>query len=287
MASGKVHLEYHNKAIPIVVILSIIEAMFLSAIKFPDFSPIVYLVVHFIYYVFIGEHFIGPDNDILGLSSSDGRMLEWRKKSIFIGFIFLIYFFWWTTYSWLIWKHRSIWSHGIFIGTLGRFIWVLLPFVPTINFIGTSMGWTLSQYYYEFYAEYYLVSALLAIFMSMFWSDLVHLILDSDSAKGTLYIPETEKRRNRKNGISGNRNIQDRPNQHKEWIANFRNYGSIFRSVVYKRHKKVVYKRTQIRTRRKNSKNYIIRLWRRIASIFDFQTLWWRVSRNLGRTTRK
>ena len=190
IAPGIVHVEFHDRLWIFSILVGIGECLFF--INIPHYNPIIFMVFYIFFYL-LGERWISPDFDILGLSSQDGRLLQLRQKNILFGILGLFWVIWWLIYAWIINKHRSFWSHGLFIGTLGRVVWLFIPFLFIVNWIGTLNGWKISGYWYEFYADYYLVSFVLAAIFGLFSSDMIHMLLDTEWSKGRLYTPLKEK----------------------------------------------------------------------------------------------
>ena len=148
----------------------------------------------YILFYFLGENYVSPDIDLISISGQDGRMLSLGKKNFIFGIFGLLFAIWSMVYSWInqfLGGHRNFWSHSLVISTIGRMIWFNIPFVVILWGVVAYWGW--ADWYYQIYLDVYLVSLLLAQFCAWSFSDTIHLIYDSEWAKGKLYHPEKEK----------------------------------------------------------------------------------------------
>jgi hypothetical protein len=191
MADGITHQRWHDRLWGFSIICGISEALIFMFL--PNYNAVLFIVFYIIFY-WLGEKYISPDCDLIGMSNQDGHLIQLKKKNIILGLVGLFFLLWSLIYAWSVPKHRSIFSHGLIIGTIIRIIWyILIPLFVILNWIGSFNGWVIPNYYFEFYAEYWLNSFLLACFCSLLFSDNVHLILDLEWAKGRLYTPLSKK----------------------------------------------------------------------------------------------
>lgn len=180
------------------------------------FFGILYFI--FFYFNFFICEFLDPDADQMGLTKSEGDVLRTAQK-FKIGFLGAVWVSWWFIYSyiigvgsripdyrkkngikktilfalspirWLFRGHRSIGSHGIIIGTTGRMIWFNIP-IFVLLYLFSSSYWGSSDIFYlsyQLYVDYWLIPYLVSQFVAWTLGDAVHVLLDSDLAKGVLY----------------------------------------------------------------------------------------------------
>lgn len=191
IADGATHVAYHNRLWIPAIVVGVCEAF--AFINIPFYNIYIFIMCYIVFY-YLGENFLSPDLDLQSLSGQDARMIALRKLNIIFGLFGLFWSLWSFIYAWIINGHRRALSHGWILGTLFRLFFYNIPFVFILNMIGTYNGWFLPQYWYEFYCEYWLVSYLLASFCALFFSDGIHLILDTEYAKGKLYTPMKGKK---------------------------------------------------------------------------------------------
>ncbi len=191
MADGETHLKYINLGWLIIIPLGII--MFL--IKILGGEKYSYLYPLFIYYNYFLCQFIDPDADQISITSAEGRIMRLTKKfwvGLF-GAIFVSYQFIYAYLIGLVGGHRSIFSHGWVLGTIGRMIFFNAPLILFIYYIYlyATLHWnapknaTLESIFFWNYLKIYLQTQ----FLTWMIGDGIHLILDTEFAKGTLYTP--------------------------------------------------------------------------------------------------
>jgi len=143
---------------------------------------------------------IDPDNDQLSITISEGTVLRFTRRFYigFLGALFVSYSFLYAYIIGLFGGHRSLASHGWFIGTIGRMIFYNIPFFIFMNVIylyGTFQGWFDKESFYEIFKfEVWVYPYLQSQFVAWFIGDATHLILDTEWAKGILYTPTMTKR---------------------------------------------------------------------------------------------
>lgn len=195
MADGLTHFNYLKKgwylAIPVAIGVGFIlyNSDILRFFLFFIFSLWNYLL----------SYIIDPDLDLYSLSSSEGRAL--RLKKIFwplglLGIFFVMYSFLYAAIINSLGKgHRSILSHGIFIGTIGRMIFFNLPFAITLTLFGMyakiNYGWT--DLYFEYYMDMWFAPYIISQLCMWFISDGIHIFFDTEYAKRFYKIQESTK----------------------------------------------------------------------------------------------
>jgi len=117
----------------------------------------------------------------------------------FLGALFLSYSFLYSYVIGLAGGHRSWLSHGWIIGTLGRMVFYNIPLIVFLNVLYSyaisNWGWStsvgvLKSFYFDMWGIPYLSMQ----FLAWLYGDGVHLILDTNWAKGVLYTPINSKR---------------------------------------------------------------------------------------------
>lgn len=119
-------------------------------------------------YFFTGDIGIGlmsAAGSITGtLLSPDLDMTSWTISKKVLGPFARLYAAFWLPYSKVI-KHRSIWSHGPIIGTLGRLLYIL----SLVTIVTRCKIWVWMTTWWEY---------TLAFIVGLMLSDLIHWIMD-------------------------------------------------------------------------------------------------------------
>ena len=189
MADGTVHFKYYK--------LGLIAAI---PIGLTAFGLLLFLG-HVNSYVFILSYFVSyaigavldPDADQWSLTQGEGRVLRTTRRFTFIiGFFGALWVSYWFMYAWfvsLFGGHRSWISHGFIIGTVIRIIFfnVIIGaiLIAVFSYGVINFGW--SSITYELYLDVWVSPYLLGQFLAWFISDGIHLMLDTEYAKGRLY----------------------------------------------------------------------------------------------------
>ena len=120
MADGITHHKYLNAGWYIIIPIGIIITAFLYVLETKYF--LLYPIFFYINYLLC--NIIDPDADQIGVTSSEGIVLRSTKKFYlgFFGAIFVSYTFIYAYLIGLVGGHRSVFSHGWGIGTIGRMI---------------------------------------------------------------------------------------------------------------------------------------------------------------------
>ena len=202
MSDGKTHKRALRKgwliAIPFGLLIAYIT------------KDIVYLPLF--YSNFILCEFIDPDADQVGLTLSEGDMLR-ASSQVFLGFFGSIFVAYWLPYAYLMgvgsrWDkrraksgfskllkkmvspiiilfrgHRSIATHSLVIGTLGRMIWFNL------------LVWFIMDYYYVTPSRHVMDAYYLTQFLAWSIGDGIHLYKDGMILK-KLKFKKRKKRNN-------------------------------------------------------------------------------------------
>ena len=197
MADGVTHDRYIRLGWYLIFPLG--GFIFLLAILLKLENSILYPV--FLYLNYLQCHIINPDNDQPSLTLAEGIVLRVSKRFWmgFFGALFVCYSFMYAYIIGLFGGHRSWASHGWVIGTIGRMIYFsILPISITLYniYIYAIARWnaplnaTLQSIFLWEYLKIYLFTQFIA------WNigDGIHLILDTEWAKGRLYTPIKIKR---------------------------------------------------------------------------------------------
>lgn len=192
MADGKTHLIYYNKGWYFIALSSVP----LSAGMGLLFNSFLFGILFFVFYIinYWKCSYISPDQDLLLLTDFEWRLIANGKKKFWWvgGFIATCIVAWWILYGYISGKHRSWYSHGWGIGTIGRMIHHNIPFF--CFFVGIN-NWNVYTAYYNNYMGYWLMPYLISQFISWFIADAIHLILDLNWSKGKLYNAKKRKRK--------------------------------------------------------------------------------------------
>jgi hypothetical protein len=196
MASGEIHSSYIQKGWSVVIPLGIVYTGFLYVygVKYFYLYPIFFYMNYSLCDVF------NPDNDLISITSGEGIILRTTKKYWlgFLGALLVSYGFLYSYLIGLVGGHRSKFSHSMILGTLGRMIFYNFPgYIFLLNFYSYGIrnwGWTLTIGLYESCKmEIWLAPYLISQFLAWSIGDGIHLILDSEWAKGKLYTPTKRK----------------------------------------------------------------------------------------------
>ena len=191
MADGATHERYLRKGWVIILPLG---AILLVASQWNWLYP------PFLYLNFALCDFIDPDLDLIGLTKSEWDTLRVAKRYRLglVGAIFLAYSF---IYAYVSGSHRSWKSHGWFIGTIGRMIWFNIPLAITIAFMVNhsivswdTPSWDIVGWNY-YWMNVWLTPYLITQFIAWSIGDGIHLILDTEWAKGKLYTPKPRRKK--------------------------------------------------------------------------------------------
>lgn len=197
LADGLTHHRYLKIGWAIIIPMGIFIVLILTILNV-DF---LYLYPIFFYLNYLACNIVDPDADQIGVTSSEGIVLRTSKhlKIGFIGALFVSYSFLYAYLIGLVGGHRSPISHGWIIGTIGRMIFYNIPlFIGCWEFYNYGIqnwGWTLNIGLYESTRmQIWLIPYLSMQFVAWFIGDGIHLILDTEWAKGKLYTPIKQKR---------------------------------------------------------------------------------------------
>ena len=195
MADGVTHRRYLNLGWILVIPLSfyISYLFYLGGYNF-------LLTEIFCLYNYWLCRMLDPDADILQITvgeSTGNRLLE--KIPLFGGVLRALWMSYTTLYAGIIMMfggHRSIMSHGLLIGTIGRILYFNLPLFLFLRWIYFKYYevWVFNNFWYLFFMDKWFIPYYGAQLIFMFIGDGIHLILDLEIAKNVLYTP-VEKRR--------------------------------------------------------------------------------------------
>jgi len=192
MASGKVHAFYYDKGWYFIYATSVPISVGMGLIT----NSILFGVLFFIFYIvnYWKAGYITPDADHILLTDPEWKLIADGKKRFWWigGFIATCIVAWWILYGYISGKHRSWYSHGWLIGTIGRMIHHNIPIF--YFFVGIS-NWNFYLAYSTYQMQYWVYPYLLSQFVSWFMADAFHLILDTEYAKGRLYDTKKRKRK--------------------------------------------------------------------------------------------
>lgn len=158
MSNGKTHFNFIKLTIPLLIIILILLSK-----KFNFKHPIFFISLIIIFY-YLGGYFFSPDLDIKSKPYNNWKYLK----------------FIWYPYQKLI-PHRSILSHGIFIGTTIRLLYLYLIFsiIYSITF-NVSLNYIIINTFHFVYEKFYIF---FPIFLGLELSSLNHIFLDKFSHK--------------------------------------------------------------------------------------------------------
>lgn len=176
-SDGLTHESYLRKGwvliIPIFIFFSII------------FQDILYLVFGILNFIIC--EFIDPDTDLLGLTEADGDILRTFRK-IKLGLIGAMIVGYWLVYAEFclyFGGHRSWFSHGWIIGTIGRMLFFNIPIFGILFWFYlygvTNWNWLdFSEIGFGyFYMNKWVLPYIVSQFISWNIADGIHLILDT------------------------------------------------------------------------------------------------------------
>lgn len=197
MASGEVHHSYLNKGWILVIPLGIGITIFVYGLGLKYF----YLYPVFFYLNYLLCNVVDPDADQISITLSEGIVLRTTRKlwlGLF-GAMFVSYSFIYSYLIGLVGGHRSIFSHSLVLGTIGRIIFYNFPlYIFLLNFYSYGIrnwDWTTSISFYESCKmEVWLLPYLSMQFIGWSVGDGIHLLLDSEWSKGVLYEPKKSSR---------------------------------------------------------------------------------------------
>lgn len=186
MADGATHEMYRQKNTKYAMSLSAVFSVLLFSV-----NPI--LSVAFFPFSFVNwkiTKYVTPDSDMAGLTIGEWTAISDFKERFgwFGGLLATIWNSWWMIYSYISGHHRSWYSHGWGIGTIGRMIHMNIPIAYVIFY----NGWQVFIFY-DKNIQMIFLSYLLSQFYTWFYADAIHLILDTEWAKGRLYKPKRSR----------------------------------------------------------------------------------------------
>lgn len=187
MADGKTHERILRQFWVIIIPLGFVLFM-VSKVK----TDHIYWWYDLQYWLMVYVNFalceyIDPDLDLLGLTKSEGDVLR-TFRAIHLGFLGALFISWSFIYAYialLFGGHRSWFSHGIIVGTIGRMIWFNIPFAMIYWFMvnysisnwGTPPFSDIGINY--FWANIWLKPYIITQFIAWSIGDGVHLIGDN------------------------------------------------------------------------------------------------------------
>ncbi len=139
---------------------------------------------------------IDPDLDLLGASTAESTGMKILRKIPIIGWILVASWMAYTTfYAGIIYSlggHRSIASHSLIIGTIGRMIFFNIPFWLFIYWerLRTGNVWNFREVYSDWRMDIWLYPYYFSQFLMLSIGDAIHLLLDTEMVKGILYQPK-------------------------------------------------------------------------------------------------
>ena len=190
MADGLTHIKYLRMGWYVIIPLGIILWGFVYL--FGETNSYLYAI--FLYLNFMLCEIIDPDLDQLGLTSSEGRILRFTRRFYlgFLGALFVSYSFIYAYIIGLFGGHRSPLSHGVLLGTIGRIVFYNIPifliFYGIYSYGLINWSWIPAvSVYHSFAMEKWFPQYIFSQFTAWFVGDGIHLILDTEWAKGRLY----------------------------------------------------------------------------------------------------
>ncbi|HUU89143.1 MAG TPA: hypothetical protein VMX17_15520 [Candidatus Glassbacteria bacterium] len=208
MADGETHDKYYEKGwifiYPLSISLSVIIMIKISPILGVAFFP-----TSLVNYKL--AKYITPDSDLMGLTIGEwGILRDWKEGFGWFGGLFAtIWNAWWLVYAYISGKHRSWYSHGWGIGTVGRIIHFN---IPILYFIFANWGYGIVALWSTPNFDFFKLASLMYLssqFITWFIADAIHLILDTKMAKGVLYTP-VKRRGNKSSGGEIKKNRSNR-----------------------------------------------------------------------------
>lgn len=136
-----------------------------------------------IFFGYLIGSFIEPDLDQYAITTSEARLYKWFKD---FG-AFIVGYFTWYAYRF---KHRGI-SHFPIIGTLTRWIWMLIPFMIYWIFSGNYDGFLILKSKWLIY-----------MFIGNSISDLLHIGADRNWFVMKIFYKQVRKRKQKKYTIN-------------------------------------------------------------------------------------
>lgn len=197
IADGVTHREYLNKGWFFIFPLGLLICIFSN-------SSYWYIYLLFTYYNYYWCRYIDPDSDLSVFTHSEaGAVSDLKKINIFLGLFgafFAGYSFVYSYIAGIFGGHRKPFSHGWVIGTIGRMIFFNIPLFLALTYFnnyavtnwGIENGWTKSIWF-NLYMGVWFFPYIVTQFISWNVGDGIHLILDTEWAKGVLYKPKKQK----------------------------------------------------------------------------------------------
>lgn len=192
MADGKTHERYYNSLGWPLVFLSIGLVLFLGRLSVNSIILSVFILLNYKL-----ADFIDPDADQLIQVQGDWELYQESKRfGCLGGFVGMLIIGYWQGYSAIIAQiggHRSFWSHSLVFGTLGRMVYHNVPYLILFSlfylFSSYFWGWSIDVFIFQFYFDFWLGLYFLGQFIAWSIGDSIHLLLDTNWAKGILYTP--------------------------------------------------------------------------------------------------
>jgi uncharacterized metal-binding protein len=200
MADGITHANYQSKGWIFVFILVAILGYIAYELK----SIFYLLTICFVLINYPLGNICEPDNDLIGTTTSEGKVLRFtRKFSPLGGFFGVIWVNWWTIYAFIMsyfGGHRGL-SHTHILGTLTRIIFFNIPIVVSF-FIGAKLANIEYIILYKLlFLEYLLFPYLLGQFLALTISDEIHLFCDSKFFKHYFLKEKTNEAKTRRTNV--------------------------------------------------------------------------------------